>query len=222
MLENSYLALDAVGDDQMTPLLGHFIKYRIAGRPTGGMRKVFTSQTLPASDEPVDGGAGKVAGFTLHAAWRPGPMNVRSSNACAGISQGRRSSEKRPSLTPSGNIRYQLKIPQLDGSTHVIFEPLDFIARLAALVLKPRVNLTRFHGVFAPNSKHRASVTPAKRGKGNKPKAVDDPQERTPVERRAFDELGVLAGSGSSISTSRPAGNAAALSRLSPASKTQG
>jgi len=31
----------------------------------------------------------------------------------------------------------------------VIFEPLDFIARLAALVLKPRVNLTRFHGVFA-------------------------------------------------------------------------
>ncbi|NKC12175.1 MAG: hypothetical protein GKR94_08215 [Gammaproteobacteria bacterium] len=34
--------------------------------------------------------------------------------------------------------------------------PLDFIARLAALVPKPRVNLTRFQGVFAPNSKHRA------------------------------------------------------------------
>ena len=49
-----------------------------------------------------------------------------------------------------------------DGTTHVIFEPLDFIARLAALVPKPRVNLTRFHGVFAPNSKHRALVTPAK------------------------------------------------------------
>ena len=31
------------------------------------------------------------------------------------------------------------------GTTHVIFEPLDFIARLAALVPKPRVNLTRFH-----------------------------------------------------------------------------
>jgi hypothetical protein len=48
----------------------------------------------------------------------------------------------------------------------VIFEPVDFIAKLAALVPKPRVNLTRFHGVFAPNSKHRARVTPAKRGKG--------------------------------------------------------
>jgi hypothetical protein len=35
-------------------------------------------------------------------------------------------------------------------------EPLDFISKLAALVPRPRVNLTRFHGVFAPNSKYRA------------------------------------------------------------------
>ena len=63
--------------------------------------------------------------------------------------------------------------------------PLDFIARLAALIPKPRVNLTRFHGVFAPNSKHRASVTPAKRGKGNKPGALDEAQAQTPAERRA-------------------------------------
>ncbi|MCZ7355252.1 transposase, partial [Escherichia coli] len=64
-------------------------------------------------------------------------------------------SEKRLSLTRGGNVRYQLKTPYQDGTTHVIFEPLDFIARLAALVPKPRVNLTRFHGVFAPNSRHR-------------------------------------------------------------------
>lgn len=75
-------------------------------------------------------------------------------------------SEQRLSLTSNGNIRYRLKTPYKDGTTHVIFEPLDFIARLAALVPKPRVNLTRFHGVFAPNSRHRALVTPAKRGKG--------------------------------------------------------
>jgi hypothetical protein len=40
------------------------------------------------------------------------------------------------------------------------------IARLAALVPKPRVNLTRFQGVFARNSAHRARVTKAHRGKG--------------------------------------------------------
>jgi len=63
-------------------------------------------------------------------------------------------------LTRQGNVRYQLKTPYRDGTTHVIFEPLDFIARLAALVSKPRVNLTRLHRVFAPHSSLRARVTP--------------------------------------------------------------
>ena len=80
---------------------------------------------------------------------------------------------------------YELKTPYRDGTTHVIFEPLDFIAKLAALVPKPRVNLTRFHGVFAPNSTHRALVTRAKRGKGNKRKLSDALQDPRSPERRA-------------------------------------
>ena len=51
--------------------------------------------------------------------------------------------ERRLSLTPNGNVCYQLKTPYRDGTTHVIFEPLDFIARMAVLVPKPRVNLAR-------------------------------------------------------------------------------
>ena len=87
-------------------------------------------------------------------------------------------------LTPTGSIRYQLKTPFRDGTTHVMFEPLDFIARLAALVPKPRVNLTRFHGLFAPNSKCRARVTPAKRGRGGRHGRSADPGEPAPAERR--------------------------------------
>jgi len=34
------------------------------------------------------------------------------------------------------------------------------MARLAALVPKPRLNLTRFHGVFAPNARHRHQIVP--------------------------------------------------------------
>ena len=34
------------------------------------------------------------------------------------------------------------------------------MAKLAALVPRPRTNLTRFHGVLAPNSRYRESVTP--------------------------------------------------------------
>jgi hypothetical protein len=59
------------------------------------------------------------------------------------------------SLTACVTIRYQLKTPYSNRTTHVIFELLDFIAKLAVMVPKPRVNLTRFHSVFAPNSKYR-------------------------------------------------------------------
>jgi hypothetical protein len=58
-----------------------------------------------------------------------------------------------------------------------MFEPLDFLARLAALVPKPRVHLTRYHGVLAPHSALRAAVTPAGRGR----KAGIS--ERSPAER---------------------------------------
>ena len=67
-------------------------------------------------------------------------------------------STKRLSLTRHGKVRYALKTPYSDGTTQVLFEPLDFIARLVALVPKPRVHLTRFHSVFAPNSKYRMQV----------------------------------------------------------------
>ena len=93
-------------------------------------------------------------------------------------------STKRLSMTRNGQIRYELKTPWRNGTTHVIFEPLDFNSRLVALVPKPRVNLTRFHGVFAPNSKYRASVTPAKRGKRKKFNSVEE-VDQTAAEKRA-------------------------------------
>lgn len=51
---------------------------------------------------------------------------------------------------------------------------------------KPRVSLTGFHGVFAPNSNHRVTITPAKRGKGaSKVGTVHtEPEGRTPMEQR--------------------------------------
>jgi hypothetical protein len=169
----------------MDQLLGHSITYRIAVGPQAG-RKVFTLQTLPACDpdDTFSDTVGKVDGFSLHAGVAAKAHERKKlERLCRYISRPA-VSEKRLSLTAQGKVRYQLKTPYRDGTTHVVFEPLDFIARLAALVPKPRVNLTRFHGVFAPNSKHRALVTPAKRGKGNKAKVPDDGQQAL-VERRA-------------------------------------
>jgi hypothetical protein len=54
---------------------------------------------------------------------------------------------------------------------------------LAALVPKPRVNLTRYHGVLAPNHRWRELVTPARRGKGVK--SIANAEVRTAAERHA-------------------------------------
>lgn len=126
----------------MEQLLGSSITYRIAVGPHQG-RKVFTLQALPACGESFDNGVGKVAGFSLHAGVSArADQRQKLERLCRYISRPA-IGEKRLSLTPNGNVRYQLKTPYRDGTTHVIFEPLDFIARLAALVPKPRVNLTR-------------------------------------------------------------------------------
>jgi hypothetical protein len=121
--------------------------------------------------------------FTLHAAVAArAEERQKLERLCRYVSRPA-VSEKRLSITPNGNIRYRLKTPYRDGTTHVIFEPLDFIAKLVSLVPKPRVNLTRFHRVFAPNSRHRARVTPPKRGREYKARVADEPP--TPAERRA-------------------------------------
>jgi len=62
-------------------------------------------------------------------------------------------SEKRLSISPQGRVRYQLKTPWKNGTTHVDFEPVDFIAKLAALVPAPRAHLTRFHGVLTTKAR---------------------------------------------------------------------
>ncbi|MGE3760325.1 MAG: transposase [Pseudobdellovibrionaceae bacterium] len=58
----------------------------------------------------------------------------------------------------SGDLSYQMKTPWRDGTTHVRFSPLDFIARLVALIPPPRINLIRYSGVFAPNFKDRKLI----------------------------------------------------------------
>jgi hypothetical protein len=135
---------------------------------------------------------GKIAGFSLHAGVAKKTRERKKlERLCCYISRPA-ASEKRLALTSWGNVRYQLKTPCRDGTTHVIFELLDFMAKLAALVPNTPANLTRYHGALAPNSKQRIFVTLAKRGKCNtqkqgvkddEPALVDCHQNMTWVER---------------------------------------
>ncbi len=63
-------------------------------------------------------------------------------------------------------VSYHIKTPYRDGTTDEVFEPLDFMARLAALVPTPRVNpgsspgqaLTRYHGAMVMTWRAEAST----------------------------------------------------------------
>jgi hypothetical protein len=117
---------------------------------------------LPPSDnESTEVQIGQIAGFSLHAGiMARRDQRKKLERLCHYICRPS-VSEERLAMTSAGEILYQLKTPYRDGTTHVFFQPLDFIACLTAFIPKPRVNLTRYHGMLAPNSHLRALVTPA-------------------------------------------------------------
>ena len=162
--ESAFLADSAAGDDSMDGLRMSSITYRIAtGRDAGC--KVVTLQTLPGDAGSLEGDAGKVGGFSLHAGVAgEAHESQKLEKLCRYITRPA-ISEQRLSISPQGRVRYQLKTPWRNGTTHVEWDAVDFIAKLAALVPPPRAHLTRFHGVFAPNANLRAQLTPSGRGK---------------------------------------------------------
>ena len=60
----------------------------------------------------------------------------------------------------AGQVVLKLKTPWRGGTTCQGTSPLEFTQRLAALVPRPQLQLSRFHGVLAPNAKLRAMVVP--------------------------------------------------------------
>ncbi|HVW99070.1 MAG TPA: transposase, partial [Candidatus Babeliaceae bacterium] len=177
--ENSYLVEDAFQNNEMAEHQSHSINYRIAMGPQKG-KKVFRLQTVaPITEEATLEIVGKVAGFSLHAGVVvKANQRDKLERICRYIARPAISNQ-RLSLTPQGKIRYELKTPYRDGTTHIFFEPLDFISKLAALVPPPKVNLIRFIGVFAPNNKHREEIVNRKKAK--KSTSVDT---RTEGEKR--------------------------------------
>jgi hypothetical protein len=174
---NAYLAFDPAEEAPINSLLGASITYRIATGPREG-QKVFTLQTLPAEPDEPRREVAESSGFSLHAGIAAKASQRDKLEHLARYVSRPPVATERLSLTPGkrsdavaegGLVRLALKTAYRDGTTHVIFEPEDFIARLAALVPKPRAHLTRYHGVFAPASADRAQVVPGTRAAAKKP-----------------------------------------------------
>ena len=180
--ESSYLELDSATGGPMDDLLGHSITYRVAVGPRAG-QKVFSLQTVPARADEARKGVAQYAGFSLHAGIGVEVAQREKLERLARYVSRPPVSVERLDFTAQGQVRYRLKTPYRDGTTHIVLEPLDFIARLAALVPPPRVHLTRFHGVFAAHAALRAAITPGGRGAGARKRAVA-PEAPTPKDVR--------------------------------------
>jgi hypothetical protein len=101
------------------------ITYRIAIGSQQG-RKVFTLQSLPPVAEPKADSSrvANVAGFSLHAGVMAEAHQRDKLERSGGVPLCRyiarpAVSEKRLSLLEDGRIRYELKTPYRDGTTHV-------------------------------------------------------------------------------------------------------
>ena len=162
-------SLDIEPADDFEQLLGAAVHYRIATGPHAG-RKALTLRTVGSNPPPDNPCIAQLSGFSLHAGT---VCEAHERDAlerlCRYIARPAVSNE-RLSVNDRGQVVYRLKHSFRDGTTHVVLDPIDFIARLAApevplaqrarSVPRPRAHLTRYHGVFAPNCKHRHRIIP--------------------------------------------------------------
>jgi len=73
-----------------------------------------------------------------------------------------------------GQVRLALRQPWGDGTTHVLFDPVEFLGRLAVLVPRPRVNRILYYGVLGARAAWRREVVPG-------PTSRQDPAAGDPV-----------------------------------------
>ena len=85
---------------------------------------------------------------------------------------------ERMSLLPDGRVAYRLRKPRKNGATHLVLDPVHFLARIAALVPPPRYPLTRLAGVLAPHSTWRAAVVKYGRDETTTPPAPAPAKKR--------------------------------------------
>ncbi len=154
-----------------------------------GPRRGAHPRRLGVPQEPEDGGSpawchARSPGFSLHAALViPAGQRARLERVCRYTLRPPVSRE-RLTLTADGQVRLALKRPWHDGTTDLVFTPLELLERLAVLVPRPRVNLLLYYGVLGARSAWRAAVVP-REDAGRAPDAseADAADARDPTSR---------------------------------------
>jgi hypothetical protein len=152
---------DLVGDEAsgLAALAAASVQGAVALGPRPGARVPRTGAGLEADDAVPSGPCHAQAnGFSLHAALVvPAGQRARLERVCRYALRPPVATE-RLARTADGQVWLRLRAPWRDGTTGFLFDPMDFLGRLAVLVPRPRVNLMLYYGVLGARSAWRADV----------------------------------------------------------------
>jgi len=150
------------------PLLARLYAASVQGRVPDGERAGQRTARFGRAVEAVSAGtpapssarSAVAAGMSLHAGvFVPGSDRKRLARICRYTARPAVAIERLEELS-DGRLAYQLRTPWHDGTTHVVFEPREFMARLAAQIPPPRAHQLRYHGILAPAAAYRDKVVP--------------------------------------------------------------
>jgi hypothetical protein len=158
------------------PLLARLYAAAVQGHiPTGENAGMRTARAGRPNERGVEGvGApppsarsAVAAGMSLHAGvYVNGNDRRRLTRICRYTARPALAVERLRELG-DGRIAYALRTPWHDGTTHVLFDPQELLARLAAQVPPPRAHQLRYHGILAPAAAYRDRVVPVATKPGN-------------------------------------------------------
>jgi hypothetical protein len=148
-------------DAALLPLQQAACTYRIAWGPRAGQKVLTLQGANPADEAAAQALCAQHSGFSLHAGVCCAAQDRRGLERLVRYVTRPALANERIQIDGAGRVVLRLKTAWRDGTSHIVMSPLEFMQRLAALVPRPRLHLTRYHGVLAPNARLRAKVVAA-------------------------------------------------------------
>jgi len=147
-------------EDTLSKLQATSATYRFATGKSKGKKAMVLKSVTDNDHTATKGLVAKNSGFSLHAGVATkAHERDRLEKVCRYIARPA-VSEERLSTNDQGDVICKFKKPWDDGTTAMKLTPMELIERLVALVPRPRVHLTRYHGVLGPHYKHRKQIVP--------------------------------------------------------------
>ena len=171
-----------------SPVLAGIVGASVQGRVALGSRAGARVRRLgDARDTPTVTSRGPrqahLEGFDLHAnVWVSAHDRAGLERLCRYILRPPFAQE-RLRLRSDGRVALELKTAWHDGTRELVFEPLEFLERLAAMTPRPETNLLICHGVLAPRARWRERVVAYGRV-APEPTAATAPRARRPRRHR--------------------------------------